>query len=911
MLSKITKDDLSKIPAGSPDTSQRDATDDEKENEYYFTVNQSLTDEQVKALFPYYALHKVKWFIEAEKDGAYTNIRTCCEKLHLHALDDYTYVKGRKATTYRATPEFPLFLIDEVKYKIIYAPMHPEPDCRYTYCNDVPESFLHGLKQAEKEIVRRDKKKEENKIVLEGNPEAEFDYEDLGPLSEIILVRLPESAFGLALMGYFPCYLTGTRPELSGYDFITLSDFKLCKKVYQLRDNCDAGHKHAHRVALEHLDIFNIELPVTVQVSPDPDFPVYRRIMCLNDFFTHKKKYDFGKLLEDALPYRFWDKEPEYGGPKDKRVRVGWKYDFRSTYSYNFLNKMGFYRLPIEGRKSNYIFIHVDGNIVREREPVDVKNFIHRFLKERRVDTVLRDTLYESTRLNESSLSNLDEIDIDFTDNDEKTQFLFFKNATLEVTAEKITQHPAGEIKRFVWEKDVITHQIEWLDASPFTITAGPDGIYDIVVNHNDCLFFNFMIQTSRIHWRRELEVLQKDKSETDRKQYLADHKFDIAGPDLIDEERFEQKQHLINKIFALGHVLHQYKSRSKSWAVVGMDNKISKDGKSHGGSGKSLLFNQTLGYIYPSSIHAIPGTNPKITENPHIFHGLTKDKKALIIDDADKALNFRFFFEYINGNQVINNKNGDIFTLKFKDVPKMVWLTNFAFTADTSTERRILYIVASDYYHEKTENNDYRETRAPKDDFDKDLFTHFDEAEFNSFYNTIAYCIQFYMRCNRKLNPPMSSVNKRAWLREMGVEFEAWASMYFHSMGDNRNRLIVKDEAKQEFMKKMGKNYTVSSTQFKRQLEAYCKYNGYGFNPEELITDKEGNRILGYVSKRTMDRNDEWISASKKETQELIYIQTDFDMELNRTLPGAEPHTAVEYLKTAVPNKPSDEKLF
>ena len=70
----------------------------------------------------------------------------------------------------------------------------------------------------------------------------------------------------------------------------------------------------------------------------------------------------------------------------------------------------------------------------------------------------------------------------------------------------------------------------------------------------------------------------------------------------------------------------------------------------------------------------------------------------------------------------------------------------------DTSLIARILYTVFSDYYHEKTENNDYRETRKIRDDFGKDLFGFdYSEAEWNADFNffvvylRIMYAIRSY----------------------------------------------------------------------------------------------------------------------------------------------------------------------
>lgn len=886
MLNKLTKEDLTKqSEIQQPLVPEvRGATTDEKEGDWDFTIRQDgFTDQQVEVLFPLQCLKEIKWFTKSEKDKKAANdkVRTTCQRLHLWPVETFTIIKDRKALTYSATESYPVFLIDEEKFKVVYQPLHPDPESKYIYIKE-PKKFIHGLKQAQTEINKRE---DETKPVIDPEPsDAPVEKKKFEKIKEIILVNEAAEGFGLALMDYFVCWISGKNAKLEAWDFINIA--KNCKKVYQVRNNTAADKKFAHERALANLDLFTIELPEALTQTIENQ-TINLPVVNLVDYFQTANDFQFKELLQDALPYRFWEMFPRYTGPKDNRVFSGYKYDFDSVQAYNFLNKMGIYRLPVEGRKTDYIYIQQDGNIIRERTPNKVKNFVHEFLEDRRLEKDLRNMLFESTRLNESSLSNLKETEIDFTDNDEHRQYLFFQNGTLEVTADEIKIHPQGDIDRFVWERDVIEHDIS--RAKPaFTISKMPDGSYDIKVNHYDDLFFNYLIQTSRIHWRKELEVELSKKSAAEQEAYLSDHKFEIDSDLLSDEERYEQKQHLINKIFALGHVLHRHKSRSKTWAIVGTDDKISRDGKSHGGSGKSLCFNQALSHVY-KSIHSIPGTNPNITQNPHIFHGLTKDHKALIIDDADAYLNFRFFFEFITSDQVVNNKNGDIFKIPFEQLCKMIWLTNFSFSTDPSTARRILYTVFSDYYHQKGENNDYRETREPKNDFGKELFTQFDESEFNHFYNTIASCLQFYLQCPVKLNPPMSNVNKRKLQREMGTEFENWAGVYFNPIAGNLDKYFVKEEAYTEFMRTVPRNFIFTTSRFKTACEAYCKYHGLIFNPEQLINSKADNRIIHMVADRQYDaRNGQWNESDKKKAKELFYIQTNFDDPLNLAMPGA-----------------------
>src|SRR5690606_34826073 len=104
----------------------------------------------------------------------------------------------------------------------------------------------------------------------------------------------------------------------------------------------------------------------------------------------------------------------------------------------------------------------------------------------------------------------------------------------------------------FIWEKDVYDHQFIKLDP-PFFIQKDATGAYDIEIKDNSCLFLRFLIQTSRIHWRVELETKLEASNMTPQEQleYKEANKFNIAGPLLSGDEIDEQKSHLMNKIFA------------------------------------------------------------------------------------------------------------------------------------------------------------------------------------------------------------------------------------------------------------------------------------------------------------------------------------------------------------------------
>ena len=109
-----------------------------------------------------------------------------------------------------------------------------------------------------------------------------------------------------------------------------------------------------------------------------------------------------------------------------------------------------------------------------------------------------------------------------------------------------------------------------------------------------------------------------------------------------------------------------------------------------------------------------------------------------------------------------VNPKNNQSFTIPFEESPKIAFTTNYVpADFDPSSEARLLYMVFSDYYHQKTEDNDYLESRSIRDDFGKDLFSKtYSEEEWNQDLNFILQCVKFYLSVSGepvKLLPPRS----------------------------------------------------------------------------------------------------------------------------------------------------------
>lgn len=783
-----------------------------------------------------------------------------CKDFHFLSLKSFTYCKSDVASITESTESYPIFTFSHALWEKIYQPLSYDKGYRFRFLGEKPKRFMYGL-----ELIKKEYNKNKARVEEEYDPESNKPMED-AKIDHAFIVSGGSDAINLRSFGYLPVWFNSESEKITFGEYQDLKRY--VKEVIYIPDLDASGLKHALDISLKYLDVKIMMLPHYLTLKKDR-----RGNSCkdFKDFVVHfyKKNDDAAftsrlkKIIDNAIPAQFWD---------ETYTKAGKKFHFRNTQFYNFLKLNGFGRIKDDHTKDGYHFVHVDDNIVRNVLPVEIEGFVHNFLKERQAPIPLRDLVY-GQQLSVNKLNKLDPFTVDFSSEDRDTQYMFFTNAVLQITATDVKMLKKGDkLDKFIWESKQHEHNI-FLEESHFTITKDESGNDDITVHRDDNWYLNFLTNASRVHWRKELEENLVSMKPKEREKYLLDNKFNIAGSTLSIEEQHEQKQHLINKIYAIGYMLHTFKSPQKPWAVYAMDNKLADINESHGGSGKSV-FQKGLQQILKRN-HYIPGRDPKKTSDDFITHGITQDTDYVLVDDCHQYLDYGFFFSWITGDLEVNNKNGLRFVVPFDKVPKMCFSSNYPpNNLDPSLARRLLYIVFSDYYHFNL-GDEYNETRAVSDDFDgKSLFKDFDEMQWNKFYNFCAECISFFLSREEKVNPPMNNVKMRNLLSEMGVNFKEWADVFFQKTNATNHPLyldknFVKENAFDDLKQKTGLKF--SSTKFKKCLHAYCELNEWILNPSEAKGYQKDGRIMQKIGDDTMEMIH--IQTSKPKLSEALTI--------------------------------------
>lgn len=766
-----------------------------------------------------------------------------CKRYNLFSVDTMTFIndKGNKVIT-KSTEDYPIFVFDFGTWKKIYQPLHPEKKDRFRYSGTKPSNFVFGLEYA----IEAQKEHEEDV-----KDDWDYDKKPDGPkkydfkLDNITIASGDRDALNVASFDRNVVWLNSESDKLTYEVYQTL--LKIAKNIYVLPDIDVTGKKQGVKLALDYSKIKIVWLPKWLAMrkdfrgKPRKDFLDFVQVSYYSNNEANFERL-LDKMYKNAFPMRFWDETWQ-----DKKRC--YKYVFNNEYAMHFIEHIGFYRYESDQSKEDYEFIRVENNVVEKVKGHHIKKHLHDFLEKRNLPIDLRNMLHRTNQLSDKSLSVLNSTYLNFKKGYSDSQFLFFKDCVWKITKEGVKKLRSSDVKANVWKNDIIDYSPK-VENDFFAIKKVDNG-FDIAINNTNCMYLNYLINTSRVHWKKEIEAPFKTDegyNTTAQKNYIAANKFNIAGPNLDQEQQWEQKQHLVNKIFAIGHLLHSYKDDIKSWFVWNMDYEVVEDLVSSGGTGKSLFFKMLMPIL--KNVKKIDGRERNVADKDFLFDGVTEQTDLILTEDMDAYFRFHRFLNGVTDDLSVNPKGQTAYTLKHELSPKFGGSSNFGVgNMDEAAMRRLLFVATGDYYHEKSEK--HQESRQVSDDFNgKRLIRDFTDADWNQYYNFCAQCLKFYLSQSKRINPPMANIEKRNLVRSIKTPFITWASGYF-SDGENLDMEVDKITAFESC--KTDGQPKLTPQAFKKSLKNYCKLKGYVFNPEDYEGVKDG-RIMRKIDGATKE---------------------------------------------------------
>ena len=869
-----------------------DAEPDMKEGEWYYELNEQLTEKELDVMGP-----TVK---QADADA-----------LRWFSVKWVGKCKDRKITKKFSTETYPIFMRECVyvqdgepkKFYKKYEPLCFDKQYRFMYIGQKPRDYVNGLQELKDEHRHLN---EQKRAEWEGNPLNEGKpYKEL-KVKQAVICSGERDALCARSLGYAPLWLNSETAELETAQYKEV--MRLVEVLYNIPDKDETGLRRGRELALRYPELRTIWLPERFERFRDArgrfrkDF---RDWLEVQDAPSQAMK----TLVSQAMPAKFWEERTKKKGEETS-------FSVNSGYLQYFLRIQGFYKL--KDKEANKVeFVRIRSNVVQRVSQDEITEFLINWARgdEKRspfseqpsdVQGIeVQNLIIDSPRTSPAAISKLSSVELDFCNYSPTSQLFFFPNATVRVTADGIEAFDRGsaiELKRYVWEENIIKHPYRALDDMfevERELTDDGKTFYDIRIKHVASKVFGYLINSSRLHWRKELEDQLEGLSEEERTAYLQAHRFSIDGEKLSPEEIIEQKRSLINKIFTIGYMLHGFKDPSRAWAPMAMDWKIGEDGECNGRSGKSFLFSQVLAKVLRTV--KLSGRNAKLLDNPHVFDQVTRHTRMLLVDDCMKGIRMETFYDDITGDMTVNPKNNQSYNIDFTESPKIVFTTNYVpNNFDASTEARLLYMVFSDYYHQGTEESDYKQSWSIRDDFQKSLFgVDYTEEEWNADLNFLLQCERFYLRMlptGDKIQPPMENIMLRKRKQDMSGNFEQWAEAYFHPTStEHLDKVIPIKEALDDFRLASGLK-DMTSNGFTRKLRAFARYCPYieEMNPYDLCTTKpDKGKQNGRILKRMKGAMGESVGSPVDhfymKTKADVYAQLKREYELQeRTLDDA-----------------------
>lgn len=748
--------------------------------------------------------------------------------------------KDGKTTIKHTHDNYPIFIRECVikdvdkngpgeKFYKIYEPLNINKGFRFQYypVGTKPMDYVNGLYELRREYIKYNSRKREEFEADSKNNGKQYHYQKL-PLA--VICSGERDALCCRSMGIPPIWLNSETAQLENATMKQIEEY--VNTIYNIPDIDETGIRKGKELALRFLDIKTIWLPSSLRKfrdhrgSPRKD---------LHDWMDlHPESSEFSDLLKSAVSAKFWVKG-------DKGLSLD------TANLHYFLQLNGFATYEDEYNKEEQQLIRINGYEVTKVFPRDIRKFLRRWVMKNLHDHEVLNLVLNSTKLSALGLEALQDKQLDFTNHTPTSQTYFFNNVAAIVTGKeiKLVKRKDYTSSSFVWTDTIIEHNFKLIEEDFFTVDRemGDDGKphFRVHINKVPSNLMGYFINSSRLHWRKEMET--RFETQAERDSYAAGHKFDLEGEGLSENEIAEQRQNFLNKVFVAGYMLHNYKDPSKPWAPYAMDNKIGEEGECNGGSGKSIFF-YALQCMVPHVV--ISGKDPRIFDNSHTFERVTRQIRMVVVDDCAKGLDVERFFDRLTGDFTVNPKNKAIYTLPFTVSPKMGFSTNFVpSNIDASSARRMLYMVFSDYYHQQTDENDYLETRKVSSDFGKNILPPYaTEEEWNGDLNFLLQCLRFYLSVSQEnvmIVPPMKNIITRKNLAVMGDNFMDWASGYFSEDSENLNTKLEKEKVYTDCISAINATKMTPHT-FTKKLRAFVAVADWieEFNPKDL-QNKDG----------------------------------------------------------------------
>ena len=775
-----------------------------------------------------------------------------CKAYNFVSLESFEVVKEvgdtkkKSLLTVNSTDSYPIFAYNELKeFAKIYEPKAQKNKDGYSskhhFLGIKPERYIYGWSRLFEIVDLQqinylyEQLKNENKTVDE-NPETNWSIVDETiaenkdnfelikklQLDAVFIATGGSDGLNLASLGYNVIWFNSEAEIINSFEYNQLS--RIAKNIYYVPDNDKTGITQAVKIGLQYLKIKIVWLPKKVGETPIKDFADW--IKCNKTKKIEAINYNFQQILGQSLAFQFWEWNTKRSN-----------YVLNNENMINFLKHNGFYTYKIITNNADNTkeieetrIVHIKNNIVNVVSARLVRQFVLDWIKTNYLPQKIYNMIMKSVYFSDNALLLLPEIKFSTKTGTIDSQLYFFENKVVKITGDKIELKLYKDIDDLSWESNVIKKNIS-LEKSFFEIKKDENANLMIDNINSSSNYFKVLINTSRMFW-------QKDQDEKDNDT----NKFGITSPKLTFEENRIQQLNLINKIYCVGYMLHQYKQASRPYFVLGIDaaiNKTSKD--ANGGSGKSFLIDTVK--LFLKNIKYKDGKEMLKEDPKFMFDGVTAETNMVFMDDLEQKQDYKTLFSKTTGVLIANHKGGKIYTVMQEDSPKFCATTNYV--PDDLNEamlRRLLFYQCSSYYHQKTKTNGYAKTVKISDSFNgKDLFDdNYSSNDYNLDYNFMMQCLQFYLSWEyEKVDAPDDNLVIRNLKQKIGDVQYKITTDFFDQKDEfgsytKRDVWFLRSEIQDDYNALAGK-YAKTPVTHNEGLQYYCELHGWELQSKKV----------------------------------------------------------------------------
>ena len=508
-----------------------------------------------------------------------------------------------------------------------------------------------------------------------------------------------------------------------------------------------------------------------------------------------------------------------YGEKRDAKTGQLKEYFYRvnSSCVWQLMATEGFCR-EIDKNTNDGVgrYLHIEGPFVRE---LDIKSLLaavnttlHNYAQQNARPLTedynkMSNAIIKEKEIADRTAINLPVIDVDYASGyGAEIDHFFYRNGALRITPTKIDFIPYSEVTFNVDRAEILPFDFVMPceeGQPPFTISENPEYAAKLaahqehkkdVENYTQSMLemelreITAWAQRNRWlfdfkglapdQWWQPLQVLRCFANDDHEKETeLQRH-----GKELDPEDMKLLYGRLSNILYSLGRPLWRYRGGGTNYLPYVTENSVTREGRSEGGSGKSVFVNIFMGCA--GRVFKVNGRNFKEDSDislqlaKYIHHG----HRVIHWEDYAKGVPIDPLFNFVTSGFDYRQRHRDEVKVPLKESPGHIITSNYQQTfLETSASGRVVPTGFSNRFN----RGDVKKNKPASKVSDvmpgmKDDAEDMDITLRSQIAYLCAMGVQFCMIALDRVMPPMEELNRRSSLAAMGERFVQWAELFF-----------------------------------------------------------------------------------------------------------------------------------